>query len=97
MTDGSIRVRIAALRRAAGESSGTAHRLGQGLGATPGLVVTAPGWATTAALAHVETAVHRSLTVLGGRAADTADALRRSADGYEAADDRAVRRMAGIG
>ncbi|MEV0727943.1 MULTISPECIES: type VII secretion target [Polymorphospora] len=97
MTDGSIRVRIAALRRAGGDLSATAHRLGQGLGTTPGLVVTAPGWATAAALAQVEAAVHRSTTVLGGRAADTADALRRSADGYEAADDRAARRMAGIG
>ena len=33
---------------------------------------------------------------LGARVADTAGALRRGADGYEAVDERAARRLSGV-
>jgi len=97
MTDDLIRVHTETLRGCADGLAGTGHRLGQGLGAEPGLVVPAPGWAAAGALAGLESAVHGWLCAVGGRAAETSAGLRSAADGYEAADDRAARRVAGAG
>lgn len=96
MHDDGIRVETGTLRRAAGELTGPAYRLGHGPGQVTGLVVDAPGWRTATALAQFEAAVHTSFGTLAARIADVAAALRQAADGYDAADDRAVRRMAGV-
>ncbi|WP_428963561.1 WXG100 family type VII secretion target [Micromonospora fluostatini] len=82
------------LREVAGRFTDQAHRLTAGLHGVPGLVVTAPQWSAGAALADLETAVHRWCGRLGGRVAETADALGTAADGYETVDERAAGRLA---
>lgn len=96
MSEDPISVRTDAVRAGADDLTGAAYRLGHGLAGVPGLTVSAPGWAAAAALAAVEDAVHRWLTGLGGEAATVAAGLRAAADGYDAADDRAARRLGGI-
>ncbi len=97
MPDELLQVRTGALRHAASELTGIGYQLGHGLAGTPGLVVPATGWAAADALAALESAVHGWLGALGGRAAATAAGLRVAADGYDAADERAARRLAGAG
>ncbi|MDG4828493.1 type VII secretion target [Solwaraspora sp. WMMD1047] len=83
------------LRRAAGELTGIAYRLGHGLAGVPGLTVPTPGWATAEALATVESAVHGWLGEVGGDLAELATAARTAADEYDDADQRAARRLSG--
>ncbi|MFJ5541865.1 type VII secretion target [Micromonospora chalcea] len=85
------------LRAVARELADDAYRLATGPGAAPeALLVAAPdGWRAGAALADLESAVRRWSGALGARVADTAGALRRGADGYEAVDERAARRLSG--
>nr|MDT0661104.1 type VII secretion target [Micromonospora sp. DSM 115978] len=92
-----LEVRTEALRRAAGELTDTAHRLGHGLAGTPELTVPAPEWVAASALATVESAVHRWLGTLGGELARLATAVDATAEEYDAADQRAAGRLAGIG
>uniref|UniRef100_UPI00157C2996 hypothetical protein n=1 Tax=Micromonospora chalcea TaxID=1874 RepID=UPI00157C2996 len=77
------------LRAVARELADDAYRLARGPGAeAEALLVAAPdGWRAGAALADLESAVRRWSGVLGARVADTAGALRRGADGYEAVDE----------
>lgn len=96
MSEDPITVRTTELRTNAEELTGTAYRLGHGLAGAPGLTVSAPGWAAAVALTAVEQAVHRWLTGLGGDVAALATGLRAAADGYDAADDRAARRLGGV-
>ncbi|MEU0079681.1 type VII secretion target [Micromonospora tulbaghiae] len=86
------------LRTVARELADDAYRLARGPGAPPeSLLVTAPdGWRSAVALADLEAAVRRWSGALGARVADTAQALRSGADGYEAADERAARRLTGV-
>ncbi|MEU4636146.1 type VII secretion target [Micromonospora chalcea] len=86
------------LRAVARELADDAYRLATGPGAAPeALLVAAPdGWRAGAALADLESAVRRWSGALGARVADTAGALRRGADGYEAVDERAARRLSGV-
>ena len=83
------------LRAVARELADDAYRLATGPGAAPeALLVAAPdGWRAGAALADLESAVRRWSGALGARVADTAQALRSGADGYEAVDERAARRL----
>ncbi|MFJ1538158.1 hypothetical protein ACIODS_06400 [Micromonospora chalcea] len=86
------------LRAVARELADDAYRLARGPGAAAeALLVAAPdGWRAGAALAELESAVRRWSGALGARVADTAGALRRGADGYEAVDERAARRLSGV-
>ncbi|MFE9200630.1 type VII secretion target [Micromonospora sp. NPDC006431] len=84
------------LRGVARQLGDDAYRLAHGLAGTPGLVVPADGWRAGAALAELEAAVHRWCGALAARVASTADAVRSAADGYQATDERAARRLAGI-
>ncbi|MFD6261898.1 hypothetical protein ACFWDK_22530 [Micromonospora chalcea] len=86
------------LRAVARELADDAYRLARGPGAAAEslLVAAADGWRAGAALADLESAVRRWSGTLGARVADTAGALRRGADGYEAVDERAARRLTGV-
>ncbi|AXO36727.1 hypothetical protein MicB006_4460 [Micromonospora sp. B006] len=85
------------LRAVARELADDAYRLARGPGAAAeSLLVAADGWRAGAALADLESAVRRWSGTLGARVADTAGALRRGADGYEAVDERAARRLSGV-
>ncbi|MEU7713579.1 type VII secretion target [Micromonospora chalcea] len=86
------------LRAVARELADDAYRLARGPGAAAEslLVAAADGWRAGAALADLESAVRRWSGTLGARVADTAGALRRGADGYEAVDERAARRLSGV-
>jgi hypothetical protein len=91
-----LTVRPEVLREVARAFGDEAHRLARGLADAPALVVSAPGWRTAAALAGLESAVHAWCGALGARVAATGRALATAADGYQAADDRAARRLAGL-
>ncbi|MGY0002868.1 hypothetical protein [Micromonospora sp. I033] len=84
------------LRAVARELADDAYRLARGPATEPGLVVPADGWAAGVALAELEAAVQRWCGSLAARLAATAEAVRAAADGYEAVDERAARRLAGI-
>ncbi|MCP3784218.1 type VII secretion target [Micromonospora sp. A3M-1-15] len=84
------------LRGVARELADDAYRLARGPAAEPGLVVPADGWRAGVALAELEAGVRRWCGSLATRVADTAEAVRAAADGYEAVDERAARRLAGI-
>ncbi|MFI7212326.1 type VII secretion target [Micromonospora maritima] len=86
------------LRAVARELADDARRLAAGPGGAtqPLLVAPADGWRSAGALADLEAAVRRWSGALAARVADTAEALRAGADGYEAVDDRAAHRLAGI-
>jgi hypothetical protein len=90
-------VRTDVLRRAAGELTGVAYRLGNGLAGMPGLTVPTPDWATARALATVESAAHGWLGAVGGDLAGLATAARTAADEYDDADQRAAQRLSGLG
>lgn len=92
--DGPLTVRPAVLRVAADRLTGPAHRLAHGLAGQPELTVAASGWAAADLLVAVEAAVHRQLTRAGADVAATGQALARAADEYDAADGRAVHRLA---
>ncbi|WP_320066482.1 hypothetical protein [Micromonospora sp. RTGN7] len=81
------------LREVAGALHAEAYRLGHGLAGAPGLVVPAPAWRSAAALATLESAVHAWCGLLGTRVAAAANAVSGAADSYEAADERAARRL----
>ncbi|MFF4889979.1 hypothetical protein [Micromonospora chersina] len=83
------------LRGVARELADDAHRLARGPAAEPGLVVPADGWQAGVALAELEAGVQRWSGSLAARVAATAEAVRAAADGYEAVDERAARRLAG--
>jgi hypothetical protein len=93
--DHLLQVRTEALRGGAGELTGIGYRLGHGLAGTPGLTVPAPGWASAGALTALESAGHAWLGAVGGRLAQTAAGIRVAADEYDAADERAARRLSG--
>jgi hypothetical protein len=84
------------LRTVARELGGDAYRLAHGLAAASGLAVPADGWRAGVALAELEAAVQRWCGSLAARVAATAEAVRTAADGYEAVDERAAARLAGI-
>ncbi|MCZ7435414.1 hypothetical protein O7598_03325 [Micromonospora sp. WMMC241] len=84
------------LRAVARGLTDDAYRLAHGPGGIPGPVPPPPdGWRAGAALDELDTAVRRWSGMLAARVAGTAEALRGGADGYEAADDRAARRLTG--
>ncbi|QLQ37817.1 hypothetical protein [Micromonospora robiginosa] len=84
------------LRAVARELADDAYRLAHGPGGAPGPVGPPPdGWRAGAALDELEAAVRRWSGALAGRVAATAEALRSGAEGYEAVDERAARRLAG--
>jgi len=91
---GPLRVRPAVLHDAADRLTGLAYRLAHGLAGQPELTVAAPGWAAADLLVAVEAAVHRQVSRAGADAAATGQALARAADEYDAADWRAVHRLA---
>ncbi|MEU4479801.1 type VII secretion target [Micromonospora sp. NPDC023966] len=84
------------LRGVARELVDDAYRLARGPAVEPGLVVPADGWWAGVALADLEAAVQCWRGSLAARLAATAEAVRAAADGYEAVDERAARRLAGI-
>ncbi|MFE9954485.1 hypothetical protein [Micromonospora sp. NPDC005299] len=84
------------LRGVARELTDDAYRLARGPVAEPGLVVPADGWRAGVALAELEASVQRWCGSLAARVAATAEAVRAAADGYEAVDERAARRLAGL-
>lgn len=82
------------LRAVARELTDDAHRLAYGPGGVPGPVPPPPdGWRADAALDELDAALRRWSGALAARVATTAEALRGGADGYEAVDDRAARRL----
>lgn len=95
MFDDRIQVHTETLRECAAELTATAYRLGHRVAGTPGLTVSAPGWAAGVSLADLETAVDAYLRGVGVRAAEAATRLRTAARKYEAADERAARRLSG--
>ncbi|MEU1684445.1 type VII secretion target [Micromonospora sp. NPDC005707] len=84
------------LRGVARELADDAYRLARGPATEPGLVVPADGWRAGVTLAELEAAAQRWFGSLAARVAATAEALRAAADGYEAVDERAARRLAGL-
>lgn len=84
------------VRGVARELADDAYRLARGPATEPGLVVPADGWRAGVTLADLEAAVQRWCGSLAARVAATAEALRAAADGYEAVDERAARRLAGL-
>ncbi|WP_089155212.1 hypothetical protein [Micromonospora sp. NBS 11-29] len=85
------------LRAVARELTDDAHRLAPGPGGTPLPGPPPPdGWQAATALVELEAAVRRWSGALASRVAATAEALRTGADGYEAVDDRAARRLTGV-
>lgn len=93
MTEDLLVVRTEALRSRARELTDSAYQLGHGLAGVPGLLVTAPGWAAAEALTELESAGHAWLGGLGARVAELGAGLRHAAETYDAADDRAARRL----
>ncbi|SCG55060.1 Excreted virulence factor EspC, type VII ESX diderm [Micromonospora coxensis] len=91
-----LEVRPEVLREVAGRLTDEAYALAHGVAGAPGLVVSAPEWRAAAALTRLESATHSWHGVLGGRVAQTADALRTAARAYEAVDDRAAGRLAAL-
>ncbi|MGC4803743.1 hypothetical protein [Micromonospora sp. DT233] len=96
MTEEPYTVRPELLREVAGALHAEAYRLGHGLAGEPGLVVAAPAWRSAAALAELEAAAHAWCGALGGRVAAAGHSLSGAADGYEAADERAARRLTAL-
>jgi hypothetical protein len=88
-----IAVDTGQLRGGAAALDDTSYRLGHGLHAVAGLTVAEPGWEVAAALVALEAAVHGFFGAIGGRTAELSAALRAAAGAYEAADDRAARRL----
>ncbi|MGN9802352.1 hypothetical protein [Micromonospora sp. L32] len=91
-----VQVRAAVLREVAGGLADGAYALAHGLVGVPGLVVVAAEWRAAAALTRLESAVHDWHGALAARVAEAGSALRAAADGYDAADDRAAGRLAGL-
>ncbi|MFR9774724.1 hypothetical protein ACL02O_01535 [Micromonospora sp. MS34] len=89
-------VEPALLRGVARELGDEAYRLAHGLAAGPGLLVPADGWRAGAELAELEAAVQHWAGSLAARVAATGAAVRTAADGYQAVDERAAGRLAGI-
>ncbi|MEU8259966.1 type VII secretion target [Micromonospora sp. NPDC048999] len=96
MTEEPFAVEPELLRGVARELGDDADLLAQSLAGTPGLVPPAAGWRVGVALAELETATHRWCGTLAAGVAATAEAVRAAADGYEAVDERAALRLAGI-
>ncbi|SCE78573.1 Excreted virulence factor EspC, type VII ESX diderm [Micromonospora viridifaciens] len=96
MTEEPFAVEPELLRGVARELGDDAYALAQSLAGAPGLVPPADGWRVGAALTELEAAAHRWCGLLAARVATTAEAVRAAADGYEAVDERAARRLAGI-
>ncbi|MFU8851012.1 hypothetical protein ACNAW0_08520 [Micromonospora sp. SL1-18] len=96
MTEEPYAVEPELLRGVARELGDDAYLVAQSLAGPPGLVPPADGWRVGVALAELEAATHRWCGTLAARLAATAEAVRAAADGYEAVDDRAARRLAGI-
>ncbi|MET8909903.1 type VII secretion target [Micromonospora sp. NPDC004551] len=91
-----LRVEPELLRGVARELADDAYRVARVPAAEPGLVVPADGWRSGVALAELEAAVQRWCGSLAARVAATAEAVRTAPHGYEAVDERAARRLAGI-
>ncbi len=91
----AIRVHPDELRSSGDRLAGCGYRVASGLREVPPLVVAAPPWAAAAALAELERAADADLGAVGAALAAAASALREAADGYDAADRRAARRLAG--
>ncbi|MFJ8580215.1 type VII secretion target [Micromonospora sp. NPDC093277] len=96
MTEEPFAVEPELLRGVARGLGDDAYQLARSLSGAPGLVVPADGWRAGVALAELEAATHRWCGALAARVATTAEAVRAAADGYEAADERAARRLTGI-
>lgn len=94
MSPDVISVDTGALRAASVALAGVAQQLGHGVDGSPGLIVPAPG-AAGPALSALAVAVHEWLAGLGGRTAAMSDSVRLAVDDYDAADNRAVRRLVG--
>jgi hypothetical protein len=96
MVDEPLSVEPELLRGVARELADDAYRLARGPATEPGLVVPADGWRAGVTLAELEAAVQRWCGSLAARVAATAEAVRAAAEGYEAVDERAARRLAGL-
>ncbi len=96
MTEEPFAVEPKLLRGVARELGDDAYLLARSLTGAPGLVAPSDGWRTGVALAELETATHRWCGTLAARVAATAEAVRAAAEGYEAVDERAARRLAGV-
>ncbi|WP_200206346.1 hypothetical protein [Micromonospora coerulea] len=96
MTEEPFTVQPALLRAVARALGDDGYALAHGVAGAPGLLPTADGWRTGVTLAELESAVHRWCGALAARVAATADAVGLAAAGYEAVDDRAARRLAGV-
>lgn len=95
MVEELLQVQTDELRTAARRLAESGHRLGCGLAGEAGLLVPAPGWRATGALAGLEAAAHRWLCRIGGRVAVSAVGVGSAADGYDAVDSRAAHRLDG--
>ncbi|WP_229400614.1 hypothetical protein [Micromonospora okii] len=96
MSEQPFTVRPELLRQVAGALGDDAYRLARGLAGVSGLVVPAPQWRSAAALAALETATHAWCGALGARVAAAGAALTAAAEGYQAADERASRRLTAV-
>ncbi|MFC4146226.1 hypothetical protein ACFO0M_08155 [Micromonospora mangrovi] len=96
MSEEPFTVRPELLHEVARALDDDAYRLAYGLAGVTGLVVPPDGWRAGAALAELESAVHRWCGTLGARVADTGAALRTAADGYTDVDTRAAGRLTGL-
>ncbi|MFU8871821.1 hypothetical protein [Micromonospora sp. SL4-19] len=96
MTEEPFTVEPELLRGVARELGDDAYRLVRSLAGTPGLVAPVDGWRAGVALAELEAAAHRWCGALAAQVAATGEAVRAAAEGYEAVDERAARRLAGV-
>lgn len=94
MTEEPFAVRPQELRAVASALDDEAYRLAWGLAGVPGLLVSASGWRSAAALAELEAAGHAWVCRLGATVATTAGGVRAAAGAYETVDDRAAGRFA---
>jgi hypothetical protein len=88
-----IEVAPDAVRETAARLAETAYRIACGTRGSPGLTASAPDWQTASALTALRDAVETDLSCVGTRTADAAARLRQAAESYEAADERAARRL----
>ncbi len=96
MAEDELTVRPEVLHEVGRSLGDTGYRLGNGLAGVPGLAVPARDWSTAEVLAALEAAVHAWSGRLGGRVAETGDAVRAAAGAYESVDSRAAARLSAL-
>jgi hypothetical protein len=88
-----LRVDVDALRPCASTLSALAARTATGVAQSPPLGVTAPGWATTDALAALSATAERRWDALADVLVVTSRRLTDAIDAYESTDTRAASRL----